>query len=249
MKINKIKFLIAVIMAILITANLSLAREIVVGTSSVIPPYMSIDTKTNKLVGYEADITEAIMKRAGHTVKWVDMQFDGLIPSLISGKIEVIGSALSVTEERKKKIDYSDPYNAIGSKITILTSVKDINTMTDLKNKNVGVVVGTVEAIIAQKNAKSIGKITQFNGNDELLLALVTKKVDAIIENEVSISYALKTGQVKDIKSVGKSLDRMDMAFGLRKGNKKLLDEINKSLKELKDSGEYDKIHKKWFTI
>jgi polar amino acid transport system substrate-binding protein len=241
----KIKLLLAMIIAILATAGAGIAKEIVIGTSAIRPPYISIDSKTRKMIGYDAEITEAVMKKLGYTIKWSDMQFDGLIPSLISGKIDIIAAALSVNDERKKKINYSEYYNRIGSKVAILNSVKDINSINDLKTKNVGVVIGTVQHTIAQQNSHLIGKMVEFNGNDELLLALITKNVDAIIENEISVKYALKTGNIKDVKTVGELLNPMDMAFGLRKGEDKLLKEINGALKELKASGEYEKIRKR----
>ena len=82
---------------------------IVVGTEGTYPPFEFHD-KTGALVGYDIDLFNAVAEKMGKKVEWVDMAFDGLIPALLTNKIDMIAACMSVTSERSKKVNFSDPY-------------------------------------------------------------------------------------------------------------------------------------------
>ncbi|MDR3290174.1 MAG: transporter substrate-binding domain-containing protein [Rickettsiales bacterium] len=236
---------IIILVLIMLSNVLAAQKELVVGVSAIRPPFMFYDADKN-LVGYDYEVMETVAKKLGHKTIYKDMQWDGLIPSLIDGKIDVIASALSVNEERKKKINYSDSYNRIGSRVTILPS-SNIKSINDLKNKKVGVAIGTVQEDIANENADKIGEIVAYNGGDDSFIALQTGKVEALIENGAQVAYHLSVKKIANVKMVGDLLKPMEMAFGLRKGNDELLKELNKTLAELKKDGTIAKLQKKWF--
>ncbi|MDR2526801.1 MAG: basic amino acid ABC transporter substrate-binding protein [Rickettsiales bacterium] len=216
-----------------------------VGTNAIHPPISYLDDK-NQIIGFDIDIGKAVFEEMGCDYEFVDMKFDGLIPAVQSGKIDVIDCALSMTEERKKKVDFSDPYTNDGSVIVINKKDKSIKSMNDLKNKVVGVELGTIQEIVARENADKIGEIKVFNG-DEIFMVIEQGKVDAIIGQNSIANFFLTIGKIKNVKTTGEKIDTRDMAFGIRKGNKNLTAKINKALAKIRENGVYDKIYNKWF--
>jgi polar amino acid transport system substrate-binding protein len=221
-------------------------KVIKVGTNATHPPFTFTDDKTNKIIGHDIELITKILTNLGYEVQYDNMNFDGLIPAVTSKTIDVISCALSVTAERAKKVLYTNPYHRSGSAVTVLRTNNSIKSFDDLKDKAVGVEIGTTEAQIAYNNAHRIGKIVEYN-SEEIFVALKTGKVDAIISDETITAYLINNTKVVDAKFVGEAMNEGDMAFALNKKDKKLANEINKELDNLKKSGWYDENHKKWF--
>ncbi|MDR2526626.1 MAG: transporter substrate-binding domain-containing protein [Rickettsiales bacterium] len=224
------------------------AREILIGISPIRPPFMYID-KSGEIVGYDPDLARAVLKKLGHEAKFVQMQFDGLLPSLTTGKIDMIASGFTITEERKKRVDYSDPYNEVFSKIVIKENDNSINSIKDLKGKRVGAELGTVQLDFAESNAKKYGyEVVIFNSANEMFLDLIKNVggVDAIIENSTLAKRYIKEKNAK-IKMVGDKIKPSRPAFAFKKGNEKFVKEINEALKQTVESGEQKALYDKYF--
>jgi polar amino acid transport system substrate-binding protein len=246
------KFLKLVIVAMFIAISGAFAfdankKEIIIGTSAMRPPVSFVNDK-NEIVGFDPEFVRAVMAELGYTVKFENMDFDALIPSLVSGKIDLIASGLSINDERKKKIDYSVPYNTMGSRIVVLKNNTSINGFKDLKNKTLGVEVGTIQYDLIESRKNEIGKIVGYK-NGELFLALSTGKVDAVIENSVMTGYFMKNKSkgIKEIKMVGELLIPTDMGYGIAKGNNDFIKKLNASIEKLKQNGRYEEIKNKYF--
>jgi polar amino acid transport system substrate-binding protein len=233
---------------LLITISFVGAKEILVGISPIRPPFMYVD-ENGKIDGYDPAITKAVLEKIGHTAKFVNMSFDGLIPSLITGKIDLIASGLSINEERKKKIDFSDHYNQTGSKI-VIKSTDNFKSLSDLRGKKVGAEIGTVQADFAEENKKKYGyEVVIFNAADEMFLDLIKRGgIDAMIENEILALGYNKKNKTK-IKVIGDLIKPSAMGFGIKKDNEEFLKQINDVLKEMKKNGEQQKIHKFYFGV
>jgi polar amino acid transport system substrate-binding protein len=247
-KINKIFIYICVLLVSVCTSVFAASSKKVirVGTNATHPPFTFTDDKTSKIIGHDIELITKILTNLGYEVQYDNMNFDGLIPSVVSKKIDVISCALSVNPERAKNVLFTDTYYKGGTRIAVLKDNNSIKSFDDLKDKTVGVELGTVQAQIAHDNSDKIGKIVEYN-SEEIFVALKTKKVDATISDEAIASYLINNSKVVDAKFVGEPMKERGMAFALNKKDKKLANEINKELTNLKKNGWYDENYKKWF--
>lgn len=219
-------------------------KVIKVGTEPTFAPFEFQEKDSKEFAGFDMDLARAIGKQLGKKVEIQNMGFDALIPALNSGNIDAVAAGMSITDERKKAVTFSDPYYTSGLVVVVTKDNNDVKSIKDLEGKKIAVQIGTTGA---DKAAKVPGaKVTSFNTNAEVFLELENKGVDAvIIDKPVAQYYLTKEGKDKD-KIVGDTMDAESYGFALKKDSK-LAADFNKALAELKKNGEYDKIYTKWF--
>jgi lysine-arginine-ornithine-binding protein len=228
------------------TPAASPSQPLVMGTESTFPPYEFRNEK-NEIVGFDVDLANAIAKKLNRELKIEDMAFDSLIPALLSKKIDMVVAGMTITEARKEKVNFSDPYYETGLVWVVRADDDSIKTADDLKGKTLSTQTGTTSDIQASKiEGVNMKRFQQFT---DALLEVSAGRADACIVNEpTAIDYTMKN---KDVKIGGKlqfeGTERQYNGIALRKEDTQLLDGINKALKELKDSGEYDKLVTQWF--
>ena len=173
------------------------------------------------------------------------MGFDALIPALNANNIDLIAAGMSITDERKKAITFSEPYYTSGLIIMVNKDNKEVKSEKDLEGKRIAVQIGTT----GEKKARSIkgAKVTAFNTNTEAAMELKNKGVDAVINDSPVVGYYLAQGGNKTAMTVGEVMEAEQYGLAVKKGNDKLAADVNKALAELKKNGEYDKIYKTWF--
>jgi polar amino acid transport system substrate-binding protein len=218
--------------------------KLVIATSADYPPYEFHDLSGGKdeIKGFDIDIASAIAKELGVQLDIKDMAFDSVLPALLSKKVDLAIAAFTITEERKKSVNFSDPYFDGGQQIVTYKG-SGIKSKEDLKGKKIGVQISTT----GEEEAKKIegAKLKQFDLVTEAVLELKNKRVDAIIVGEV-VAKAY-TAENPDLEIVGERLNSEQNGIPVRKEDTELLKVVNKVIKDLKDSGEYDKLVKKWF--
>jgi polar amino acid transport system substrate-binding protein len=218
--------------------------KLVIATSADYPPYEFHDLSGGKdeIKGFDIDIANAIAKELGVQLEIKDMAFDSVLPALLSKKVDLAIAAFTITEERKKSVNFSDPYFDGGQQIVTYKG-SGIKSKEDLKGKKIGVQISTT----GEEEAKKIegAKLKQFDLVTEAVLELKNKRVDAIIVGEV-VAKAY-TAENPDLEIVGERLNSEQNGIPVRKEDTDLLEVVNKVIKDLKDSGEYDKLVKKWF--
>lgn len=214
-----------------------------VGTNPTFAPFEYQAKGSAELTGFDMDLIRAIGKQMGYKVEIHNLGFDGLIPAIISGNIDVAVSGMTINEERKKAVDFSDPYYTSGLIILVNKDNNDIKGFKDLEGKRIGVQIGTTGANTAMKVKNA--KVKQFNNSDEPFLELDNKGVDAVINDQPVVAYYLVTGGKG--KMVGEIMEAEFYGMAIKKGNKDLAQKINEALAALKKNGEYEKIYKKWF--
>ena len=219
-------------------------KAIKVGTEPTFAPFEFQEKDSKEFAGFDMDLARAIGKQLGKKVEIQNMGFDALIPALNSGNIDVVAAGMSITDERKKAVTFSDPYYTSGLVVVVTKDNNEVKGVKDLEGKKIAVQIGTTGA---DKAAKVPGaKVTSFNTNAEVFLELENKGVDAvIIDRPVAQYYLTKEGKEKD-KIVGDTMDAESYGFAFKKDSK-LAADFNKALAELKKNGEYDKIYTKWF--
>lgn len=225
-------------------------KEIVykVGTEPTFAPFEMTDEKTGEIIGFDIDLIKAIAEDQGFKVEIVNLGFDGLIPALQTGNIHIIASGMSITEERQKEVDFSDPYIDAGLAIAVAADNTTINGKDDLKGKTVAVQIGTTGAQKAEELKKEglIKEIKTFNTVDVVIMELMNGGVDAVI-NDKPVTEAYIAKQPGKIKIVGEVLESDSYGFAVKKGETELLAKINAGLKKIKESGKYAELQKKYF--
>lgn len=224
------------------------AKELRVASNPTFPPFEFVNSQTKEVTGFEMDLIRAMGKHLGYEVKIMNMGFDGIIPALITGTVDVGATGMSVTEERKKKVLFTDTFYKSG--LTILVSknyVDEVKTFDDLKGKKVAVQIGTTAAA----KAKEIGaEVVTFNNASEAILDLKTGNTVAVINDKPVTDYILT--QQPELKQSAVHLDSNmlsadDFAMAVSKKNPELQAELNAALKALKENGEFAKLQIKWF--
>lgn len=221
-----------------------------VGSDIAYPPFEYTDEKTGKYTGFDIDLMNAIGQRMGLEVKFVNTAWDGIIPGLLAKKYDVICSAMTITEERAKQVDFSESYFTARQVIILRADDTSINSKDDLAGKTVAVQQGTTGDFAAMKLVEEKGikfEIKRFEGTPEALMAIQKGDADAaIIDNFVAYEAVKKNPDSYRIVE-DPEFEPEYYGIAVHKDNPELLKAINKALEEIKKDGTYDKIYEKWF--
>ncbi len=216
-------------------------NTLTMGTNAAFPPYEYVDDDGN-IVGIDAEIAAAIAEKLGMELDIKDMEFDSLITACAGGLVDVVLAGMTVTEERKESVNFSDSY-ATGIQVIIVKDGSSIAAYEDLEGKMIGVQSGTTGDIyctdeFGQDNVK------QFANGALAVEALKNDQVDCvIIDNEPAKAFVASNEGLKILET---EYAVEDYAIAIAKGNTELLEKINKALKELKDDGTIKKIVDKY---
>lgn len=226
----------------------SAERVLKVATEPTFPPFEYVDTKTGEISGFEMDLVRAVAKEIGAKVEFQVMGFDAIIPAMLSGTVDMGAAGFSVTEERKKRLLFSDPFYVSG--LTIVTTKANadkIKDMKDLNGKKIGVQIGTTSHAAAKKLDNA--QITTFNTAGDAILDLSIGGTYAVINDRPVTAYILKQQPklAAELVHLPKSYSADDFAFTFRKDLKPLQAEVNAALAKLKATGQYQAISEKWF--
>lgn len=220
------------------------AGKIVLGTSADYPPYefhKTIDGK-DKIVGWEIEMAEQIAKDLGVKLEIKESAFENLIADLNAKKVDFVVSAMSITPDRAKNVDFSDPYWKGGQSVLVLKeNVAKYKTAADLKGKTIAVQLGTT----GEEEAKKIegAKVKPVDKFEATILDLLAGKVDAVIcgftvgknyeKNNPKLAFAME-------------LTSEENAAAFRKGDKELTAAVNAAVKKLTTGGQLEQIVKKY---
>ncbi len=216
-----------------------------VGSDTAFAPFEFQDEKSKEYVGFDMDLLKAIAKQMNREVQVQSMNFDGLIPALESGNIDLAVSAMTITDERAKKVAFSNPYYKSGLTMVVKSDNTSIQSFSDLAGKKIAVQIGTTGADEAKKVPNAT--VREFNTAPEAFLELKANGVDAVVNDMPVNNYYMNQETGKGAKQVGQPLTAEDYGFAAAKNNTELIQQINKALDAVKQSGEYDRIYLQWF--
>ena len=226
------------------SANAFAERLIKVATEPTFPPFEFVNTQTGEVSGFEMDLVRAVGKELGAKIEFQVLSF----AAMLSGTVEMGAAGFSITEERKKRVLYSDTFYTSGlSLVTTKAKAGAVKSMKDLEGKTIGVQIGTTSHNAAKKVKGA--KIVTFNTAGEAILDLSIGGSDAVINDRPVTAYIM-TQQPKlgaQLVHQPETYSADDFAFVFRKDQSALKDEVNAALAKLKSNGEYDKIYNKWF--
>lgn len=236
MKLNKIFLLLA---CSLLWLN---AATIKIGTNANFPPFEYVDDSL-KIVGFDIDLINEFAKRANLNYEIVNMGFDALIPALKTGKIDAAISGMSATEDRKRAVDFSNPYYETQTLYIKKADNDKINSKDDVKDKKIGVQLGVVQEIAARELSKNVAPTKDPIAS---IMALKSSKVDIVmIDSSVGYGYLKNNSDLVGFYEESDGSDGFAIAFD--KGKKQeLIEKFNSALKEMKEDGTYDLLLKKY---
>ena len=219
------------------------SKVLKIGFEGTYPPFNYLDDK-QKYQGFDVDISNELAKRLGVKAEFVATKWDSLIGGLKSDKFDIIIGQMTVTEERKKSVDFTDPYVVTGSVLVTREDTDDIKKLEDIKGKKVGVGGGTT----FEEVAKSVdgANVKLYKTVNDYVQDLTNKRLDVIINDQLLMSYNIKENNLP-LKITSDVLNKDEIGMAIKKGNEDFLKEMNKSLAEMKDDGTYNEIYKKWF--
>jgi len=213
-----------------------------VGTSADFPPFEFQDEKTGAYLGFDLDLIRAIGDAIGMDVQIVNTAWDGLIPGLITGNYDCIVSAMTITDERLKAVNFSDPYFSAGQVVVTMAKDTKISSIADLEGKKISVQIGTTGDLVASEIKGATVK--RFNLAPDAVQEVRNGAAHACI---IDLAVAAEiTKEYKDIK-YGAPFTMEYYGIAIKKNNTALLKNINRGLAMIKASGKYDEIYNKWF--
>lgn len=211
-------------------------------TEATFPPFEFNDSAGN-LTGFDIDLLRAIGEEAGFNVEFQQSQFDGIIPALQAGTIDGAISAMTIKPERAQVVDFSRPYYRSGLAIAVQSSNTDITSFANLEGKRIAAQTGTTGA---SKAEEAKGDVRLFDNLPLALQELSNGNVDAVVHDSPAILYAIKTGSVQNIKTVGDLLTEEYYGIPFPKGSPHV-ERVNQALGTLIENGTYAEIYRKWF--
>jgi polar amino acid transport system substrate-binding protein len=221
-------------------------KELVVGMEMSFPPFEMLDT-SGQPSGISVDLARELGAFLNRPVRFENIPFDGLIPSLKTGKIDVVISSLTMTEDRKKSIDFSDPYLKMG--LAILANKKsDIQSVSDVDkpNRNVVVKKATTANIYAMQHFRS-AKLLVLNDESACSIEVSQGKADCFIYDQLSVFQNWKKYQ-DTTRAILQPFQQEEWAMGIRKGNDELRQQINSFIAKFKNSGGFDALANKYLS-
>ena len=213
--------------------------ELHMATNAFFEPYEYYEGK--KIVGIDAEIAKAICDKLDAKLVIDDMEFDSIITAVTSGKADFGMAGMTVTDERKKAVDFTDSYTTATQVIIVPEKGSKVKNADDLAKASVGVQLGTTgDLYVSDVKGASVER---FSKGADAVLALTKGKVDAVvIDNEPAKAFVEQNDGIKILKD---PFEKEDYAICLKKGSD-LTEKINKALKELKDDGTIKKIVDKY---
>jgi polar amino acid transport system substrate-binding protein len=222
-------------------------KTYVVGTDAAYAPFESQNEK-GEIVGFDIDVVKAIAAKAGFEVKFVNTPWEGIFNTLAQGDRDFLVSAITITDERKQTMDFSDPYFDAQQLIAVKESSK-VAKFDDLKKLKVGVQTGTTgDEVVTKLQGKNSTNVKRFESTPLALKELESGGVDAVVaDNGVVINYVANNAGSKFKTVSDKSFMPEQYGLAVKKGNTELQAALNKGLAAIKADGTYDKIYAQYF--
>lgn len=223
------------------------AKVYVVGTDAAYAPFESQNEK-GEIVGFSMDILQAVAAKGGFEIKFVNTPWEGIFNALQQGDRDLLISSITITDERKQTMDFSDPYFDAYQLIAVKGNSK-VAKFDDLKKLKVGVQTGTTgDEVVTKLQGKNSSNIKRFESTPLALKELEASGVDAVVaDNGVVVNYVNNNAAAK-FKTVSDSAFAPEQyGIAVKKGNAELLGKVNQGLAAIKADGSYQQIYAKTF--
>jgi His/Glu/Gln/Arg/opine family amino acid ABC transporter permease subunit len=251
---RKVSLFISVLLSILVIVGctnnkeaLNSEKRLVVAMSGTYYPFTFLNG--DKIEGFDVDVWREIGNRLGYNIEFTTASFSGLFGLLDTNKANTISNQITITEERKEKYLFSDPYVYSGAQIIVQEgNTKSINSFEDLKGKKVGVDLGSnYEQIIRDKDVNNEVSVVTYQNTDAAFTDLLLGRIDGVVIDKISAIVTINEKNL-ELELAGEPIEPVENAFPFIKGseNETLVAEVNKALNDMKEDGTFAEISNKW---
>jgi len=227
-------------------------KKVRIGVEGAYPPFSEV-TADGKLVGFDIDIANALCEEMKVECELVTQDWDGIIPALQARKYDAIVASMSITPERKEKVDFTDKYYNTPAKFVAKEGADFEITKDGLKGKIVGVQRATIHDNFVTEVYGDTVEVKRYGTQDEAYLDMVAGRVDLLLADSVALDGGfIQTDAGKDFEFVGPDFSDPQYfgegaGIALRKGEDDLREMFNKAIEAIRANGTYDTIQKKYF--
>ncbi|MGO2009569.1 glutamine ABC transporter substrate-binding protein GlnH [Vreelandella alkaliphila] len=225
-----------------LTAATATADKLVVATDTAFVPFEF--AQDGEYVGFDIDMWTMIAEELELDSELRPMDFNGIIPGLQTGQLDVALAGITIREDRAEVIDFSDGYYESGFRIMVPID-SDIESAEDLAGKMLAVRTGTSAADYARENFTDT-ELRQFPNIDNAYLELRTGRVDAAMHDTPNVLYYIATAGDGQVKAVGEQMMAHEYGIAFPKGSE-LVEPVNQALAAMREDGRYNEIYAKWF--
>lgn len=250
--IRKLSIFSALVLVIALALGISGCKKeekttLIMGTEASFKPFEFTD-ENNEPIGFDIDLARAVAEEMGLELDVRDQPFDGLIGALQANQIDMIVAGMTITEERKQTVAFSNPYYNAKQAVIVRAGETRVTSVEDLANLNIAVQMGTTGAAKAEeiKGTADDTSLKQYEKVNEAFMELTNGRVDAvIIDAPVGASYMKQFEGLEVVEEI--AFEDEQFGIAVRKDDEKLLNDVNTALDNIMSSGKYDELIQKWF--
>ncbi|MGO2131660.1 MAG: transporter substrate-binding domain-containing protein [Halomonas sp.] len=222
------------------------ADTVKIATDPSFVPFEMLDQETGEMTGFDMDIIREIADRAGFEYEINTMDFNGIIPAVQTGNVDIAIAGITITDERAEIVDFSAPYYDSGLQILVGTNQEGVETIDDLSGMKIGTKIGSTSYDYLTENLSDDTTITPYPGSADMYMALLGGSVDAVFYDAPNVGYFSQTRGDGRVKVVGPLYEGQQYGIVFVKGSE-LVEPANEALAAMREDGTYDEIHTKWF--
>jgi len=239
------KMVLLLCVVLLLFGGMAIGRALTVGTSADFPPFEYVED--GEFVGFDMDLIREIAKVAGFEIEIVDMSFDSLIPALAVGQLDIVIAGMTITEDRRRAVDFSDPYWTADQSVVVREDSKE-NLTVLFGDKRIGVQTGTTGDLWVEENLLDTniltGRVVRYDTFVMAMTDLINRSIDAIVlDSPVAERFAAE----RPVDVVGIIVTGENYGIAVRKGNQELVDAINDALRTLSETNRMGELVEKYF--
>src|SRR5690625_4192523 len=203
-----------------------------------------LDEDTGELIGFDIDLINALAEEAGIEIEFGVLEFDGIVAGVSSGRFDIAIAGMTITEEREKSIDFTQPYYEAGLILAVLDGNEDIKSIDDVEGKVVATRTGsTSEKYLKEETDANVEAFPQIIEGYQNVLA---GRADAVLYDLPNVLFYSEKEADNKLVTVGEKLTGEDYGIAFPKDSE-LRDQFNDALQTLKENGTYDDIYEEWF--
>jgi len=216
---------------------------ITVGSDVPYAPFEEFGKSKTEFTGFDVELMEAVAKSVGRKVEFQDTSFDTIFTYLAQGKFDAVASAATITPEREKTVDFTNPYY-LSEQAILVKEGGSIDSVEALKGATIGVQKGTTGEEFVNEKAEA-GELRSYPSGPDAVNALNSGTVEAVV---IDIPVAEKAVEATSGLEISAPIStEEEYGFAVAQGNEELLEELNEGLKNVEENGTYAKIYEKWF--
>ena len=232
-------------LALSVAATSISAETLKVVTDPSFVPFEMMDQETGEMIGFDMEIIAEVAERAGFDYDLQTMDFNGIIPALQTGNVDIAIAGITITDEREQIVDFSDPYYDSGLRILVREG-SDIDELEDLEGMKVGTKIGSTSYDYLMENLDEDHGVTPYPGSSDMYMALMSRSIDAVFYDAPNVGYFARTKGEGQVTTVGPLYEGQQYGIALVDGSE-WVDEVNEALASMKEDGTYKTIYEKWF--